>query len=743
MPTKFYFIQDLPNYRPPTWAGGWDQIGTAPGLDGDPGIHQSIDPDKYGDGAGSMLGSVTLPSTPYRKGIVQCVSRPLLPQTISGTVDLVYAVRENVVGADLYTRLHLYVINCTTHAVHGTLLNQYEESSGGGGVEWPTGTTYPGRSLQAVQTLTPVTIPSDGTTYRLVVEVGCIAQGAVSTAISGYLSLGARTGTTGALKADLTVGFSPGAQRAGYLEFSGVISLAPHPLPNIGPETATLIAPLPFAVTFDPLKAGGTYGVEYLNGGGYWYQFVASANLVLSVLCSNPDPQDANLILYHAVTPGTGPPLQEDVTLLQLNPEEHKHVQYWTVKTGDVVYLRVWMNTYAPGNTLTLSVEAGVQETVLAGDLLIPTDDDGVNKYDATLSGAYQSVVYAPTGIVRHITGTFPGGELGVSLGNGKFGLAGKRFVQWQRKLWIFDTAPSLAKLAEAELPGAGSAIIIALGTDFSGFYAALAPDFASNGPSTVYKIGETGVIDATTFGPLPVYPIGLIAGGSNASMGVSRDGTVLYYGHTTPGGALKRYHLPTNTPLSDVAPPTGPAYRPGDVIVLRDNTIVTMWSYEPAPVSQKITHHAPDGTLLRTIDFGSTYGRIHHLVHDPEDGTSKIWVWAQDTRDANFPNAFSYFLHVNLTTGLTETSFAHHHSVTGGLGVSAPANAPERWVSANCCPLLMMMGPIDDGGNGGGNGGGGNGDHSCLTAPPLAACWAPHDPNATRIGLIAEDTQP
>jgi hypothetical protein len=166
--TKFYLLNAPAPYTPTSWRGAWDKDGINT---------WACDVHKFGDNEVVATNSKSTATTPYKLGIIRLVSPRLAPQTISGTLDFLINMNEGSASADLYTRLHVYVVNATTNAVLGTLLNGYQETSGGGATEWPTvgGGAF---ALQSAQTLSSVTVPNDANVYRLVFELGAQSEAA-------------------------------------------------------------------------------------------------------------------------------------------------------------------------------------------------------------------------------------------------------------------------------------------------------------------------------------------------------------------------------------------------------------------------------------------------------------------------------------------------------------------------------------------------------------------------------------
>jgi hypothetical protein len=244
MATKFY-LTSMDADIAPAWQGAWTGTSTVAKL---------IEPDQtlfIGVGSDSS-GSLTLGAPPNKAPVFRGISRPLLPQTISGTVNMVVAVGYSS-GTGLYTRLHIYVLNKTSSTVLGTLLDKYEESAAGGASAWPS--TVTGKTLKTAATLASVTVPSDSNDYRLVIELGWVSL---------YNNPGARIS---------------GRCRIGYR--NGDYTIKPVPA-------------LPASVTATPAY------------GPLWYKYVATANEVISILACNPS-VSADFELYSPDSPPLTP----------------------------------------------------------------------------------------------------------------------------------------------------------------------------------------------------------------------------------------------------------------------------------------------------------------------------------------------------------------------------------------------------------------------------------------------------
>lgn len=239
--TKWYFTSVVPGTIPSasTVEGAWDtKFGTAssPDFGGrfrDIGLYP-FKTSGVRDGVNSDgLGENTATS-PWRVIVDRATSLPLAAQTISGTVNMVCFAWETDAAADLFWRLHIYVM-APDLSVRGTLLSNYEESTN----EWPTTSTA--IALASAQALTSVTV-QDGD--RLVVERGYIARNASTTTYRGWLQRGT-TNFSGTQLPDTTLGSTSSNTTVGYIEFSNAINIQAAPS-NDECSTATVISSLPY-----------------------------------------------------------------------------------------------------------------------------------------------------------------------------------------------------------------------------------------------------------------------------------------------------------------------------------------------------------------------------------------------------------------------------------------------------------------------------------------------------------------
>jgi len=660
--TNLYLINRTAEYIPPAFRGTWNSNNGA-----GPSSNILIDSQKLGTNIRNQAGSVdTGLGGVHKHAHTRGVSRRLVPQTISGSVNLVIGVDQNDANNQNYWKLHIYVVNESTGAVHGTLLNNYEEGVGNG-TEFSI-TTNVGKSLNASQTLTSVTIPSDSNNYRIVCELGYITYYTTSHIAGANIKIGARGPgfAVGSFLPDLTVGDTTTLDSTGFFQFSGTITFAPAlPPVNKDPETAIELT-LPANVIYDPLSKDEI-----------WYKYTPTVDEIINILTCNSD-DSAYWNLY------SNPPLNYEWST------GTGSAQIWPLRADKgAIYFAVSISPYTSGKTGNLSIIRNPHlEAPQIGDLIISEDEghEGQNVYDPSFKGKFNYTWYTPSGAVRRIDAHFPATELGCCLKNGKWAVVD--FVNHQ--LFIYNAPPGMAEIGRFGLPDLGPSLQIGgLGTDFINFYITIAVNSVT--PSDVYKITESGVVTGP-IATLEVYNAGgAPGGGGNSSIGISRDGSIIYYPHRILNGTVRRHNLLTNTPLTSFpAPFTGCI--PGDVIVLSDGTIAAIFY---TSTTNKVIHYSAIGAILHSWDFGIYPIEIHHIVHEGNDDPDKVWVWTQDM-NTSFPTftGINTFRLVQLSTGTYLKEWTHHvfNQGNGPHDPDVTCNPAERWGAPDSCPLMVVM---------------------------------------------------
>jgi len=665
MATKFYTNYSLSEslYKP-ALQGGW----TIPKYE----QYVRLDTVSFGIGNGFWYQDYNPAGTsPQKTILLRGISRPLLPQTIDGTVDFIIAVNEWSLAHDAKSRLHIYVANATTNTVFATLLNQFEDSAG---PEWyqasPSGYEPPakGTKLSAPQTLTPCTIPGDGNVYRLVIEFGSRTNQP-----SGFLRTGCYVGSRDNkyktsipdLAIDEIVDTTAATRKSGYFLFSATILLEAIPIPNITIDTAiTVSAPTNFTI----------------DNKGYdaWYRYTFTSSQLLGLFaCTNP--MATSVLLY----------MFGDNFLDYAGPNAASQaVQIYQI-SGSVVYFTVaTYPPYTPGVAIQVDIQIGPNGTARIGDLLI-LDDCSDSKYPAIWLDPV-------SGLVRRGDTRFVASELGVSLTNGKWAAVYANVEP--SELVIYNKPPILNELARAVLPLPD--FVQTLGTDFKDFYIV----YWDTPFMPMYKISETGVVDPRVW-HVPFIDIGNTSGnGGQGSFGLSRDGLIAYFGNSYDADfdvSCRRFNMVTDVEiLPAFGPPALPHptdwYYAGEVIVLSDNTILCNYHYDGGsfPADQRTVHYAPNGTILHVITHGET--ELHHIVHSSDDDPDKFWAWTQ--ADIGAFDDLNKFQLIRISTGeilIEHASSKFYMGESSIKYVDSCSSAGGRFGATNSCPLIIMREPF------------------------------------------------
>lgn len=612
MATRFYALNLTAPYTPPSWLGGWD-------LDGL--VTRAIDSTKFGGdvASSSRTDSVGPPPLPYRMGVLRGVSRRLAPQTISGTVNMVMAVEESAAGAEFFTRLHIYVINSTAGTLLGTLLNQYEETSGGGATEWPTTST--GRDLQSAQTLTSVVVPSDGNDYRLVIEMGVLAENSTSTPFTASIRGGATTGQ-GAFAEfpDLTVGSTSTLNTAGYFEFSGTVSYAADVIPNVSPATATILT---FPSTI----------VQSLHDGGYtytvWYRYTGVIPPDVVQGAFGIGNLSSFLVTTTVFLPTGALPDNFGDVLAQ-----DKAVQFG-ILNGQTAYLR-----FEP-NTTTVTPAALTLDVLSAPDPVLPSTYIAVNSTSQGGEGALQSFILAfvnpTTGELTKFIHPFASGEGADLLQPSGNLLAINRLTE---QLWLYDRA--YTQLSTIGPLATSFAFPIRANQEDQIFYVATPID-GTNSEIRGYN-GGGALTTAITLVAMNV--IGLAVNAGVTRIYLTED--------LAPGLPIRRYDG-SGTALADLVGGVVDIQAGRDMLMLPDGSVLaTFLSDLTGALEVRRYSDGGPGTLVMTYPIVTTSQLPPvgpHLAYAP-DHPDSFWVMVHtDSADAAGAGHVR-FVHVRVSDG-------------------------------------------------------------------------------------------
>lgn len=214
MATRLYINNYAPVFIPATLKGAWDSVPSSRAF--------MMGMSKFGDNNAEFHEGETNIAAPFSTILLRGISSALKTQTITGHVDVIFAIRESAADADFFWKLHIYVTQGDTDLVRGTLLNNYTEN---GTNEWPTGGISGGGpnaiGLQAPTNLGSVNAISGD---RLVVEIGFVSRNVLTAYREGGIVIGTQTGVLNEAAPDLVVGdIGQAYAKAGSINFDQTI----------------------------------------------------------------------------------------------------------------------------------------------------------------------------------------------------------------------------------------------------------------------------------------------------------------------------------------------------------------------------------------------------------------------------------------------------------------------------------------------------------------------------------------
>ena len=195
---------------------------------------------------------------------------------------------------------------------------------------------------------------------------------------------------------------------------------------------------------------------------------------------------------------------------------------------------------------------------------------------------------------------------------------------------------------------------------------------------SVISTISTDGVVGGTTW-TLPADSIFMSA------MGVTRDGTTLYYCRETVGSsAVHAYDLSGDAPLSDlVASGGGSTKRGRDIKILSDGTILTVYRNGATSADWQVRRYNSAGVLQNTYALGtSSSGLVPRIAIGPDDPTS---FWAMTWPTGTGSGSTSKFQRFTVATGVVSTTIEVDQK--GASASGAPMFGPSQ-----SCPLLLIQ---------------------------------------------------
>jgi hypothetical protein len=659
MATRFYGLNWAPPYRPLTLEGNWSTTLALANT-------KAMDVYKWGGVALSFGASESSATNPFKLPVVQLVSRRLAPQTISGTVQICWGVSESTSAANMFTRLHIYVVNVDTGVILGTLLNEYTESSGGGATEWPT--TNAGRQLQSAQALSALVVPDDR--HVIVAVLGASCENSDTTTRSATVRCQARASRSsgGGQLADLTAGSLSTTTRAPWIEFSGTITLAADVIPNVTEDFAVDLGTLPIA----PLPVDMADG-DFLCP--RWYSFTPAQDLILNLWAQDSAfPTGPNT--YTQLFLGPAASITQVLDLDDAG-SDGRAIQY-PVVAGQEYLFQFFPTSFGsnPPLEITISGQAFSPVALTPNPILVPDDTSG---YPAAL-------VDSTTGQILEFVRPFPPGESAYALPNYVLTEDNTDLLTKTNRLYQWD-GTTLTEIAaflagddaitiRGRITGAGTA-----------FY------FTDDQIQTVYQV-DPATASIVASWVLPTTPY---------SIAVSPDQTILYYTSLNAGVyAISRYDLVNDAPLSDlVSEPMSTWFPEGSpMLCLESGNIVWAAADTGAADPTFIVHvYSPAGALItsRTFDFASDELRtaLDSQVFASLNNDTTFLVWLKvDTPNVDVGGIHfgkGRYYEMNATTGaitfLFETEF---YELGVHQGDPATFSVPT-WGTSESCPAVVL----------------------------------------------------
>lgn len=291
---------------------------------------------------------------------------------------------------------------------------------------------------------------------------------------------------------------------------------------------------------------------------------------------------------------------------------------FWYPFAAGTYYLKV---TRFGGGSSNFDFTVHAERAPLGG-FTVPTNAVVINDDTGLFPAAVMQMDGTVVGFLR-----VPAGEVGASLPTGE--------SLWQDRFGRLDASGTLALFDNAGVYVTSTAL------SFSDFpipvsIAASDTEFFAHEPTTgnVYRITAAGVV--TLVATIP----------QATAIGVSADGTVLYYADATDylslfeasDNVIHRWDLANDVALadfytvSDIATDVGGIavtanFWPGEIIELADGTVVT-WVRNEDAEHDILLHIDTDGTLLASYQYEHASRQIDHIGRPPGGGSTSINVW-------------------------------------------------------------------------------------------------------------------
>lgn len=358
----------------------------------------------------------------------------------------------------------------------------------------------------------------------------------------------------------------------------------------------------------------------------------------------------------------------------------------WHFHLGPGTYYIKVLDSSGVDFTVAFDTRPALQPAdVQAGDFLINDDVNGI------ISKGVLTTVLTPAGAVRgYLVDHFPSGESAAMLPTGE-------------SLW-YDTYGTWGNVNSIALFDASLEYVLSL--DFPDLFSGTSPRITEDGTQfylltlgakQVWTISKTGAVSAAPIATIPAITNTLP--GRTGAIGVSRDGTILYFGFYSgaTSGVIYRWDLVNNVALSNLYTIPGWNYAPAtdflgitadinwaEALTMADGRVVTSY-YKAADNTSHILILSSAGVLLHDFSYSATNYTLDHLAY----------VWGNEDHVLawfhNSANEIGRWDIVDLNTGTLASEF-QLDLFENGKNLRSPST--NIWGPSESCVVFVAVAP-------------------------------------------------
>ena len=416
--------------------------------------------------------------------------------------------------------------------------------------------------------------------------------------------------------------------------------------------------PFPFSQTITQAEFnGGTFGGV---ANQTWFRFITATEIMLGSFTNKGGTFLPDAVLYQS----------DGSTVIQTinSTATHCHSWHFYVPAG-TYYVKITRHGGGASNfDFTSNFDTRpILSSVTAGDIIVNDDTEGL-----------PAVVMSTSGVVNGFLTNIPSGEIADALPQGQQLWHDKFGLQVIDQVSAFNSTPTYIDSLDVGVTGSLFPRICNDGTIFYVFNTIDQNLFTATGTGVL-----TGPIDFVATTPTNM-----------GGMGISRDGTILYFAQVTGfgSGSIERWEIGSGA-LSDLY--TIPGFdilndlvsrsaegQPGDMIVLADDSVVTWW-LDDSLNTYFVLHIAQNGTLINSIELDSSLLVDHIHYFDDSSQFVRLWVF----RDPFL--TLGRYIQLKLSDGSFETSF---DTDLFSEGVSLVDDSPNIWGPAASCAMVTYL---------------------------------------------------